>query len=302
MHLIVNGPYKLLAVLIFFLLFFQSWMHLRRMITGSMKAMILSFLIIALLAPGLSRVHVRDRFSLQEKVMQENPLISHNVDLPEVTDPGYIPDSRLVPEFVLHSDSTSLKLVSVTNGDNFVLSQLPDWISMRYIEEEMPLLHCRFYIDKDEVMKNVFALTDVLAKMNMRHVFWAVKSDENEGLNCAVRASLIFNDENSLEMLKADLLRDENEGLIDIDILDKHTMLLNDVFTTSADLPKMLTKQLSKHAKNLIVLKLDKRADFEYYIQVLSEIEGICDRHEFADDELDYQSLVVCVPYKTPEI
>ncbi|MFB6317492.1 ExbD/TolR family protein [Saccharicrinis sp. FJH54] len=77
--------YKFLFVLIIFVLFLNSWMHIRRHYKkNALKWMGFSFLIISLFSFGLSFINIIDYKSINESVLKQNIAYAYQLELPEM--------------------------------------------------------------------------------------------------------------------------------------------------------------------------------------------------------------------------
>ena len=173
--------YRYLFILIVVVLFLQSWNSIRLTFKRkSLKWMLISMVILASLAYGLSRINVVDYETINKRYQSKNINYNYNLVLPTTDYYHHIHIRSFIKNIYVvtskESTSNSKPIIIVDNEIvplNKLCEALQDWQSLRD-ESELWFITYQLHIHKDVKMAFVNQLKVELSKADVSEIAYAV--------------------------------------------------------------------------------------------------------------------------------
>jgi biopolymer transport protein ExbD len=178
--------YAFMFVLMILVLFFHTWITLRRCLgKPGLKWMLISFLIITAAAFALSRFNPVDYKAINRAVLSHNAFVMHNIELPETDECTEFRHSFYLKNlFVIESQNPKDTIpILIIDNEQISIQELQEKIiasRSMYGEWDYPRLTIQIFADKDIPMKYVNQVREVLIKSKALRVAYAVVPETRE--------------------------------------------------------------------------------------------------------------------------
>jgi hypothetical protein len=179
--------YNYLFILIIVVLFFQSWVTIRRIFKNqSLKWILVSILVVSGLSFSLSKINIVDYESINKSLQKNNPFHNYELQIPESSVYQRLENrSRVLNIYLVKNlkNKNLPKTILITEKKTFELNDLDQIISgwrEGCWEIDIPRLTYQLHIDTGISMKEVNKLRLKLSSLYALKIAYAVIPDKKE--------------------------------------------------------------------------------------------------------------------------
>ncbi|PLW93172.1 MAG: hypothetical protein C0592_06880, partial [Marinilabiliales bacterium] len=286
--------YNYLFILMVIVLFFQTWTTIRIVYKQSLKWMLYSFVLVCIVAFGLSRVNLIDYKAINQTVLQKNIDFNYDLELPESSCYERLDRLNLIENIYLvkekESPDNSAPILVVDDEEirlDMLHTKIQEWRSMRNEIDRQYIIY-QLHIHKAVKMEFVHQLKQELSNQGAVNIAYAVapndrKLDKKCYHNFAFPIKLPdwSNERLSLKEAYEDTYTYQN--IIDIQQLESGCFI-NDSLMMPNQVKNLVKEKISHNTDYIIRLMVSDDIVFADYFIVLSSIKEAIDdlRNEFA--------------------
>jgi len=286
-------------VLVVIALFLHSWINIRQAFFGkSLKWMLINFVLISILAFGISRINLYDYKYVNENILSKNIAVAYNLKLPEseiCTRDFYYGDVVEVWVVKANAETSESEPSIFINRNKVTISDMDSYLYsfiQRVPEYRRWKITVKLYIDSRIQMKYINQVFSNLLISNLSKIEFAAipkdKKEKNMFYNFGFRRRISYNyyylnkDSSSIPppppigYSQKELLKNlDNYNLANIKIDDKHNYTFNDSLINIQDLEKLVTKHIQMNISDYLFLyHISKDANFEEYFRVIEKVRS----------------------------
>jgi hypothetical protein len=266
--------YKFIFILFLIALFLQSWVTIRKVFKrNSFKWMGISFVIISILALGISRINIIDYKEFNNTILNKNICYKYNIEIPKVNIAKNLTSPYLIRKiYFAKSDTSNFPILVFDNNlikiDSlaYLINEMENLISNPRIRNR---LKYQLYIDQEIQMKFIKELTNELGKAEIFKFAYSA-------LPRKLDYEKYYYRNHSINHYSPNPIFELNEGYenqnpkINLDILGQKRILIDNRTTNTDSLKRMLKVKIEQGKNYELNIQFKESCRFDSYINVLS--------------------------------
>lgn len=280
--------YNYVFVLIIIVLYFHSWITIRRIHKNkSLKYLLVSMIVVSVTSFGLSHIQLIDYKAINEGYFNQNAIYKYKLELPESDYSTSLEKKSLIEDFYIVSDLKSENAnpkiiyeneeILISNLTNKI-NEIKEWVP----EYDVPFITIRVSAHKNTKMGIIKHFKDELEKAGINRIAYGV-IPKNREYDKMYYKDLSF------------LMRIPNKQLIEmyphsfkneiyIKLITEKQFKVNDTIVETEKLNQSIKNLVTQENDYIFNLHIDSQQDIQGFIKTISALKVVIDdlRNDFS--------------------